>query len=52
MEPIMTEEESAQFFADNYIAVLLFAFVASLAGNVTTIKLVIKSNTVRTRGWV
>ncbi len=51
-EVIMTHEESMQFFTDNYIAVLLFAFVASLTANVTTVKLVIKSNTVRTRGWV
>ena len=48
----MTVEEALDSFTTDYIAVLLFAFVASLAANVTTIKLVIKSNTVRTRGWV
>ena len=50
--PPMTHEEAIEFFKINYIAVLLFVFVASLTANLTTIKLVIKSNTVKTRGWV
>ena len=49
---IMTDEEAISFITENYEAVLLFAFVASLAANVTTIKMMIRSNTVRTRKWI
>ena len=51
MDPVMTYKEAVEFCKKEYVTVFLFAFVASLAANVTTLRIMIRSNTVRTRGW-
>ncbi|MDA3834275.1 MAG: hypothetical protein PF495_12860, partial [Spirochaetales bacterium] len=50
-DPALTEEEAAGIFHADPIAVLLFALVASLSANITTVKIVISSKSVRFRGW-
>jgi hypothetical protein len=51
MRAVFGNKEAIELFIANPVPVLLFAFTASLAANITLLKQAIKSSTLVERGW-